>query len=207
MPASSADIWHHTGVLPDFTRHPVDVAPELIGCMLVGRGARGVIIETEAYHEEEASCHAHGRDPTERTAALYGPPGTAYVYFTYGMHWCANVVTQADGVGSAVLFRALLPVDGFDLARARRSTRRRTPCPDRELMHGPACLTQALDIGPDDNAMSLVDPTREVRIEPRDPELLDQLGIDPDAWVATPRIGISKATELPWRFVVGAPRV
>ena len=193
---------HQLSPTPDLTRHPAVVAPELLGCVLVGRGAAGIITEVEAYHHDDAACHGFGRTPTDRTRTLFGPAGCAYVYFTYGMHWCTNIVTAAEGEASAVLIRALRPISGIELMRSRRSSRRSTPCPDRHLTHGPACVTQALGITGDDDGLHLLDANAQVRLMGRDPLLLQQHDIDPDMVVATPRIGISRAVERPWRFVV-----
>jgi len=126
---------------------------------------------------------------------MFGPPGRLYVYFSYGVHWCANVVVGPPGRGSAVLLRAGEVVAGTALARARRPAAR----VDRDLARGPARLTQALAIGPDDRAADLLDPASSVRLHG---------GTAPAGVSAGPRVGISVATELPWRFwETGAPSV
>ena len=169
------------------------VARELLGSVLECRTRDGVtsgrIVETEAYlGEHDAACHAAvGR--TLRTDPLYGPPGTAYVYFVYGMHWCVNAVTRGEGLPSAVLIRALEPLDGVSLMRRRRLRARR----DVELTNGPAKLCEALGIGERHNRMSLQRPP--LRILGGEP-------ISDDDVRVTPRIGIREATDWPLRFVV-----
>lgn len=187
---------------PDLAQHPARVAPQLLGCVLVGRGASGIITEVEAYHHDDAACHGYGRTPTARTQSLFGPAGRAYVYFTYGMHWCTNIVTAADGEASAVLIRALHPVSGIELMRTRRSSKRSTPCPDRQLTYGPACVTQALGITSSDDGISMIDGVGDIQLLERDASLLARHRIDPDDVTVTSRIGISRAIELPWRFVI-----
>ena len=118
---------------------------------------------------------------------MFGPPGRLYVYFSYGMHWCANVVVGPEGRGSAVLVRAGEVVVGEELARSRRAAARLA----RDLARGPARLTQALGIGPDDKGADLLDPGSPVRLHH---------GAPPSAVSAGPRVGISLATDLPWRF-------
>jgi DNA-3-methyladenine glycosylase len=145
-----------------------------------------VIVETEAYHESEAACHAHV-GLTARTHILFGPPGRAYVYRSYGIHALFNAVCEAEGVGAAVLVRALEPVAGVDAMRARRGLTRL-----EQLCSGPGKLTQALDIELELNGSDLVGGP--VRVGPR-PAGWEDVGI-----VAGPRIGITKAAELPWRF-------
>src|SRR5206468_7512058 len=127
----------------------VDVARDLIGCTIRHGETAGVIVETEAYHESEPACHAFvGR--TARTVTLFGRPGTAYVYFSYGMHALLNVVCEREGVGAAVLIRALEPVEGIELMRERRGLLR-----DEDLCSGPGKLSQALGVGLDLNATDL----------------------------------------------------
>lgn len=167
-----------------YDRPVLEVARDLVGCVLVHGDCAGVVVETEAYHQSEPACHAYV-GVTPRTAVLFGEPGTAYVYRSYGIHALVNAVCEAPGTGAAVLVRALEPVAGLDAMRARRGLER-----PEDLCSGPGKLTQALGIGLEDNATSLVDGP--VRLEPRPggpPELL-----------AGPRIGITKAAELPWRF-------
>ncbi|NEK87882.1 DNA-3-methyladenine glycosylase [Blastococcus saxobsidens] len=180
---------------------PVDVvARSLLGCWIVTGRAEGTVAlrltEVEAYSGSGADPAAHShRGPTPRAAIMFGPPGRLYVYFSYGVHWCANVVVGREGDGEAVLLRAGEVVVGEELARARRPAAR-TP---RDLAGGPARLTQALGIGRADLGTDLLDPTSPVRLH-RGPA---------PAEVATgPRVGISVATELPWRFwESGAPSV
>ena len=176
-----------------WARPVLDLARELIGATLSCAGSAGVIVETEAYHDTEAACHAH-IGLTRRTHVLFGPPGTAYVYRSYGIHALFNVVAEAEGVGAAVLVRALRPVAGLEAMGARRG--RVGP---RELCSGPGKLTQALGIELPDNGADLTRPGR-IEIRPT------ATGPDQDAVVAAPRIGIIKAAELPWRFCLrGSP--
>jgi DNA-3-methyladenine glycosylase len=176
-----------------YDRDTEDVARELLGAVLECHTPEGVasgrIVETEAYvGEHDAACHAAaGR--TGRTEPLYGPPGMSYVYFIYGMHWCVNAVTRSEGLPGAVLIRALEPLEGVDLMRARRRGSRR----DRDLTNGPAKLCEALGITGARNAVSLVRPP-----------LLIRAGApvaDSDIQVAT-RIGITKAADWPLRWYV-----
>lgn len=170
---------------PDFYDRPVvDVARDLVGCVLEHGPCSGVIVETEAYHHTEPACHAYV-GLTARTSVLYREPGTAYVYRSYGIHALVNAVCEGYDVGAAVLVRALEPLTGLELMRERRGQE------DVEaLCSGPGKLTQALGIELELNASSLV--TGPLRILPR---VLDA----PDL-VASGRIGITKAVELPWRF-------
>jgi DNA-3-methyladenine glycosylase len=173
---------------PDFYDRPVvDVARDLVGCVLSHAGASGVIVETEAYHHSEPACHAYV-GLTTRTSTLFGPPGHAYVYRSYGIHALVNAVCEPPGVGAAVLIRALEPLDGIELMRARRGR-----VPDGELCSGPGKLTQALAIELDRNATPLTGEGA-IAIAPRSPEWRDM-----DLHVG-PRIGIRRAAELPWRF-------
>lgn len=175
-----------------YDRDTAVVARELLGAVLEHRTrggvASGVIVETEAYlGPHDPACHA-AAGLTPRTRALHGPPGTAYVYFVYGMHWCVNAVTLGAGHGSAVLIRALDPLDGLPLMRRRRRGR-----PDRELASGPARLCQALGIDGDLNGARL--DRGALRILAGRPV--------PDAVVrVTPRVGITRAAHWPLRFVV-----
>jgi DNA-3-methyladenine glycosylase len=168
----------------DFYARPVnDVARDLVGCVVRHGETAGRIVETESYHMEEPACHAYvGLTP--RTQTLFGPPGRAYVYFSYGIHSLLNAVCEDEGVGAAVLIRALEPVDGVELMRARRGIE-----PTHELCSGPGKLTQALGIGLADNGSSLLDGPIEVLGRAAEPQI-----------VVGERIGITKAAELPWRF-------
>ena len=158
----------------------LEVAPALLGCVVVHGDTAGRIVETEAYHFSEPACHAHvGLTP--RTHVLFGPPGVAYVYRSYGIHALLNAVCEPEGVGAAVLIRALEPLWGEELMRARRG-----PAPG--LTNGPGKLTQALGIALGENDTSLVSGPIQI------------LAGDPLPYVTGVRIGITKAAELPWRF-------
>lgn len=169
-----------------YDRSVHEVARELIGCIVRHGDAAGRIVETESYHMEEPACHAFA-GVTERTRTLYGEPGRAYVYFSYGVHSLLNAVAEPEGVGAAVLIRALEPVDGIELMRARRGLE-----PAEELCSGPGKLTQALDIGLSLNGSSLVDGPIEL--------LAREPGTRKARVVVAERVGITKAVELPWRF-------
>jgi DNA-3-methyladenine glycosylase len=164
----------------------VDVAPLLLNKLLVHGPCSGRVIEVEAYRPDDPASHSF-RGRTLRNAAMFGAPGTLYVYFTYGMHWCANVVTGAADEGAAVLLRAVRPVDGLDLMRQRRGGR-------GDIANGPAKLCQAMAIGPEHNATDLLGhgPVR----------LVDDGIAPPVAPLVGPRIGITKAADRPWRFRV-----
>jgi DNA-3-methyladenine glycosylase len=168
------------------------VAPSLLGCWVVTDRPEGRVAlrltEVEAYSGEgmDPAAHSH-RGPTPRAAIMFGPPGRLYVYFSYGVHWCANVVVGSEGRGSAVLLRAGEVVVGEELARSRRPAARVA----RDLARGPARLTQALAIGPADKDADLLDPASPVRL---------YRGPAPAAVSAGPRVGITLATDLPWRF-------
>ncbi len=185
-----------------YDRDTEAVARDLIGrvleCTRNGVTCRGIISETEAYlGEHDPACHAAvGR--TARTAGLYGPPGTAYVYFIYGMYWCVNAVTRAEGLPSAVLIRGVRPIAGIDAMRRRRgvsgrgTVRRIT---DRALADGPGKLCRAFGIdGPTHHGADLVRGTN-LRI-------LHGAPVDDASVAVTPRIGISKAVEWPLRFLL-----
>lgn len=175
-----------------YARDVVDVARDLLGCLLVHGATTGRIVETEAYHETEGACHAWRPPPapprpTARTAALFGPPGRAYVYRSYGIHTMLNAVCEPEGTAAAVLVRAVEPVAGVELMRERRPGRA-----DRELVAGPGRLTLALDVRMEHDGADLVGgPVRIVGPRP---------GARPVAPVTGPRLGITRATELPWRF-------
>lgn len=170
-------------------RGPVEVARQLIGWRLYRREGSvllgGVIIETEAYAEIDAASHSY-RGETARTKVMFGPAGRIYVYFTYGMHHCMNIVTGPAGDGSAVLLRAIEPDEGLALIRARRGNR-----PDSELTNGPAKLCQALSVTLRDNA-KLINSGEFILLPPKG----NQLRIE-----TTKRIGITKDTHRLWRFV------
>jgi DNA-3-methyladenine glycosylase len=173
-----------------FDRPVLEVARDLVGCVVVHEGAAGVIVETEAYHHSEPACHAYV-GLTSRTSVLFGDPGTAYVYRSYGIHALLNAVCEPRDTGAAVLIRALEPVDGVEAMRERRGLHRL-----EDLCSGPGKLTQALGIGLEHNATSLIDGP--VRVLPRE-------GAAPEL-VAGPRIGITKAADLPWRFCAAGSR-
>jgi DNA-3-methyladenine glycosylase len=177
-----------------FERPVLEVAPDLLGCTLTHAGSTGVIVETEAYHHSEPACHAYvGLTP--RTETLFGPPARAYVYRSYGIHALVNAVCEPEGVGAAVLIRALEPLDGVDAMFARRRVAREV-----DLCSGPGKLSQALGIDLERNDTDLL--TGPLRIGPRPPAWRDV------RWIAGPRIGITRAAELPWRFcAVGSPSV
>ena len=169
-----------------YARSVHDVARDLVGCVVRHGETAGRIVETESYHMEEPACHAYA-GVTERTSTLFGEPGHAYVYFSYGVHSLLNAVAEEAGVGAAVLIRALEPVDGIEVMRARRGLAR-----DEELCSGPGKLTQALGIGLSLNGSSLVDGP--IVVLGREP------GSRAPRVVIGERIGITKAADLPWRF-------
>lgn len=178
---------------PDFYDRPVlEVARELIGCTVRFGDGAGVIVETEAYHESEPACHAFvGLTP--RTRVLFGAPGQAYVYRSYGVHALLNAVCEPQGVGAAVLIRALEPQCGIEQMRLRRGFER-----EQDLCSGPGKLTQALgiELGENDTRLDsgpVTICTREG--DWREPEI-----------VAGTRIGINRAMELPWRFCAAGNR-
>ena len=170
---------------PDFFVRSVHVvARDLVGCRLLFDGVGGTIVETESYERDDPACHAYV-GLTDRTEPLFGPPGRAYVYLSYGIHSLLNAVAEPEGEAAAVLIRALQPTDGLERMRARRGQR-----PDGELCSGPGKLTEALGIGLEQNGADLG----------RDPFLLLPPAGEPPPVVAGPRIGITKAVERPWRF-------
>ena len=169
-----------------YSRSVHEVARELIGCVVRHGSTAGRIVETESYHECEPACHAFvGLTP--RTRTLFGPPAHAYVYRSYGIHALLNAVAEPQGVGAAVLIRALEPLEGIDAMRTRRGLE--SP---EHLCSGPGKLTQALGIGLDLNDTSLLEGP--VAIQPR------PAGTPAPRVVFGERIGITKAAELPWRF-------
>ena len=169
-----------------YERPVLDVAQDLVGCVVSRGTSSGVIVETEAYHQAEPACHAFV-GLTNRTRVLFGPPGVAYVYRSYGIHACLNAVCEPEGVGAAVLIRALEPVEGIELMRERRGVERL-----EDLCSGPGKLTEALGIGLDLDGTDLL----------RGPIVITGRS---RAWsdvevAASKRIGITKAADLPWRF-------
>ena len=179
-----------------YARGALEVAPELLNKVLVAPDGRaGRIVEVEAYRGAD-DPGSHGfRGPTKRNATMFGPPGHLYVYFTYGMHWCANVVAETDGVAAAVLLRALTPLHGLEAMHAARGPAART---DRDLCSGPAKLTQALGIDGALDGANLVSGDHGMTI-------LDD-GRPPPTPAVTARIGLTNGADLPWRFYVdGTP--
>ncbi len=175
-----------------FERDVHTVARELVGCSLLFAGAGGVIVETESYERDDPACHAHaGR--TARTEVLFGPPAHAYVYLSYGIHSLLNFVAEPEGSAAAVLIRALEPVWGLDGMALRRGTSE-----SRALCSGPGKVGQALGIGLESNRASITEAPFELRARARSWRQVEV--------VASPRIGISVATELPWRFCATGSR-
>ena len=180
-----------------YDRPVLEVAHDLIGCTVEHHGAGGVIVETEAYHQEEPACHAYA-GLTPRTRTLFGAPGRAYVYRSYGVHALLNAVCEPEGVGAAVLIRALEPTSGVGEMAVRRGALLGREPREHELCSGPGRLTQALGISLQENGTDL--RTGPIVIGPR-----------PREWqkppvVLGPRIGISRAVELHWRFCVAENR-
>jgi DNA-3-methyladenine glycosylase len=178
---------------PEFYARSVhDVAHDLIGCVLRHGDTAGRIVEAESYHQSEPASHAYA-GLTDRTRNLFGAPGTAYVYRSYGVHACLNAVAEEDGTGAAALIRALEPLEGLELMHARR----RVDDP-RELCSGPGKLTQALGIWLELDGTSLWQGP--IRVEP------PEAGARPPRVVRDGRIGITKAVDLPWRFCDASSR-
>jgi DNA-3-methyladenine glycosylase len=201
------------GLLPRsfFSAGSVEVAPRLLGCVLVssvgGDEVAVALTEVEAYTgESDPASHAyHG--PTRRNAVMYGEPGHAYVYFTYGMYFCVNLVCQPEGTASAVLLRAGAVLSGADLARERRLARRSAPgvVADRDLARGPARLCPALGIDRGLDGVDACDPGSPLRIYSGAPA---DGGGGAGAVVSGPRVGVSQAATVPWRFwIEGEPTV
>jgi DNA-3-methyladenine glycosylase len=171
-------------IAPDFFDRSVhEVAPALIGATLLFKGVGGLIVEVEAYHHTDPAAHSFG-GRTARNAVMFGPPGHAYVYRSYGIHWCLNFVCEAEGSASAVLIRALAPTVGLALMQRRRGL-----ADARLLCAGPGRLCQALAITVAQNGTWLDRPPFELR-----------LPSEPWEVVAGPRIGITKAADRPWRY-------
>jgi DNA-3-methyladenine glycosylase len=166
-----------------YARSVHEVARDLVGCVVRHDGVAGRIVEVESYHQEEPACHAYA-GLTPRTRTLFGPPGFAYVYRSYGVHALLNAVAEGEGVGAAALIRALEPVDGVDAMRERRGLDR-----VEDLCNGPGKLTQALGIWLDLNGTPLVGGPIQILPRTAEPEI-----------VTGTRIGINRAVELPWRF-------
>jgi DNA-3-methyladenine glycosylase len=166
-----------------FARSVHEVAPELIGASLLVNGVGGRIAEVEAYHHTDPAAHSFGGQ-TLRNAVMFGPPGYAYVYRSYGIHWCLNFVCEEAGSASAVLIRALEPIVGIPVMRRRRSQK-----DARMLCSGPGKLGEALAITRQQNGLPLDKPPFELRARVGEPEI-----------VTGPRIGITKAAGVPWRY-------
>lgn len=172
-----------------FDRPVVEAARDLIGAELLVDGVGGIVVETEAYDRDDPASHSVN-GPSERNAAMFGPAGRAYVYRSYGLHWCLNVVCGPAGHGAAILIRALEPTRGLDLMRARRGA-----VPDRLLCAGPGRLTQALGVTRSHDAMPLDRP----------PFGLTGASM-PHPVLVGPRIGISRNADVPWRFGLAGSR-
>ena len=172
-----------------FARSVHEVAPELIGATLLVGGVGGRIVEVEAYDQEDPASHGY-RGRTTRNATMFGPPGRAYVYRSYGIHWCLNLVCEEEGTASAVLIRALEPTHGLDEMRRRRGLE-----DPRLLCSGPGKLCQALAITREHDSLPLDEPPFELSARTETPEI-----------VTGPRIGISRAVELPWRYGLAGSR-
>ena len=166
-----------------FARSVHEVAPELIGATFLFGSVGGIIVEVEAYHHTDPAAHSY-RGPTLRNAVMFGPPGFAYVYRSYGIHWCVNFVCEQAGSASAVLIRAVEPTHGIAAMRRRRHLH-----DERLLCSGPGKLTQALGITGGHNALPLDQPPIALLARAHKPDI-----------VAGVRIGITKAVELPWRY-------
>ena len=174
-----------------YERDPVVVAPELLHKVLVTARGAGRIVEVEAYDgANDPGSHAY-RGPTPRTQLMFAAAGHLYVYFTYGMHWCANVVCRRPGVAAAVLVRAVSPMRGIDEMRAARPAARR----DRDLCNGPAKLCAALGIDGSANGVDVTRALSPVRI-------VDDGAVPPTGVVCTTRIGLTHGADLPWRWYV-----
>ena len=166
-----------------FRRSVYEVAPDLIGATLLINGVGGRLVEVEAYHHTDPAAHSF-RGPTARNAVMFGPPGYAYVYRSYGIHWCLNLVCEPKGSASAVLIRALEPTDGLPLMRRRRSM-----TDVRLLCAGPGRVCEALGITATHNGLPLDEAPFALFARSGDVQV-----------IAGPRIGITKAAEKPWRY-------
>lgn len=203
-----ATTWHVADLIArDFFDRPAEeVAPALLGCVLEHETAEGLVAveltEVEAYAgETDPASHAY-RGMTGRNAVMFGPPGHAYVYFTYGMHFCVNVVCMPEGTARAVLLRAGRVIAGEALARRRRAGRRAESdppavIPARDLARGPARLCQTLAINRAQNGADLCAPASELRLRPADTTF--RSGGAPEIETG-PRVGVSTAAEIAWRF-------
>jgi DNA-3-methyladenine glycosylase len=172
-----------------FARSVHDVAPDLIGTVLLVDGVGGTIVEAEAYDHEDPAAHGY-RGRTQRNASMFGPPGHAYVYRSYGIHWCLNLVCEEEGSASAVLLRALQPTHGLEAMRARRGLE-----DERLLCSGPGRLCQALAVTREHDGLALDRPPFELHARVQEPEVVRGL-----------RVGITKAAERPWRYALAGSR-
>jgi DNA-3-methyladenine glycosylase len=172
-----------------FDRSVHEVAPDLIGVTLLVDGVGGTIVEVEAYDHEDPAAHGY-RGKTPRNVSMFGPPGHAYVYRSYGIHWCLNFVCESEGVASAVLIRALEPKHGVEQMRARRGLEA-----PRLLCAGPGRLCQALAVTRDHDGTPLDAPPFELFPRAEEPEIVTGL-----------RIGITQAADRPWRYVLAGSR-
>jgi len=172
-----------------FARSVHEVAPELLGATLLVDGVGGIVVEVEAYDRHDPASHGY-RGQTRRNAAMFGSPGHAYVYRSYGIHWCLNLVCDREGEPSAVLVRALEPTRGRETMAERRGTDR-----DRLLLSGPGRLCQALGVTGDHDGLALDTPPFELRGRTVAPPV-----------ATAPRIGISRAADVPWRYLVAGSR-
>lgn len=160
-----------------------EVAQHLIGATFLVDGVGGIIVETEAYDRADPASHSFS-GMSKRNAAMFGPPGRAYVYRSYGIHWCLNFVCGAEGHGAGVLIRAIEPTTGLDIMRTRRGLEQ-----SRMLCSGPGKVGQALNISPEHSGLPLNAPPFELLPAGHPPHI-----------ISGPRIGISKAVDVPWRF-------
>jgi DNA-3-methyladenine glycosylase len=166
-----------------FSRSVHEVAPDLIGAVLLVNGVGGRLVEVEAYHHTDPAAHSY-IGPTERNAVMFGPPGYAYVYRSYGIHWCLNLVCEPAGSASAVLIRAIEPTEGLAVMRRRRGL-----AEVRLLCSGPGRLCEALGVTHDHNGLALTAPPFAIFAREGDEEV-----------IAGPRIGLTKAVDKPWRY-------
>lgn len=166
-----------------FARSVHEVAPSLIGATMLVDGVGGIITEVEAYHHTDPAAHSFN-GPTPRNMVMFGPPGFLYVYRSYGIHWCMNVVCEKEGSASAVLIRAIEPTHGIAAMRRRRGLH-----DERTLCSGPGKLCEAMAVSDKHNDLALDVPPIAIHARPRKPEIVSGI-----------RIGITKAAELPWRY-------
>ena len=172
-----------------FARSVHELAPELIGATLLFDGVGGVIVELEAYDHEDPAAHGY-RGRTERNRSMFGPPGHAYVYRSYGIHWCLNFVCEPEGIANALLIRALEPTHGLEAMRVRRGTEN-----ERLLCAGPGRLCQALGITREHDGLPLDRAPFEVHAREAEPRIVRGV-----------RVGITKAADRPWRYGLAGSR-